>query len=180
MHTSDWIALSSAIISLLGVFATSIFSMLLWKATKRSTKAAEESAIAALASTRIAENMEDQKAKLALALKSQYLVELKRQSMDIMVELNKIKFQKLKNSRFFNKSAEPNIPPVYIAELFDAQDRYIINGAWLKLDTYLFNNWEEVEPREEYRKLKFGIDEPIHMGEVDDLLKTFREVFDMK
>lgn len=177
--SSEWIALSNVIIALLGVMATSLFSYLLWKATERSTKAAESSAAAAEASTRIAENLEIQRAKLAKAMRSQYLVELKKQSMDIMLELNRVKIQNLRNSRLFNMPIDPNIPPSYLAELFNAQDRNIINGAWLELDTYLFNNWEEINTREEFRKLKASNNEPIHMGEVEDLLKTFKTVFEM-
>ncbi|WP_019636146.1 hypothetical protein [Paenibacillus fonticola] len=123
----NWLTLGSVTIS-------AIFSFLLWQATRRSTKAAE-------ASTKLSQNIEDERKQIKAALRSQLILEIRRQADEMLDFLNAHRRNKVGITETTVLPQTPTVPAYYIAEYFSEEDRILINTAWESYREYVKDFW---------------------------------------
>lgn len=140
----DWTTLAGVIIAFFGVLVSAFFSRLLYRATKESTAAAQASANAAAASTRIAENLERKQREKDAAFREQILIPIQDQASKLANILNKFIMEGTTVTDKFNDQnlVKLNIDPRYLAELPN-EERKLINDTWKNLDDLISNYWKE-------------------------------------
>jgi hypothetical protein len=136
----NWLTFSGVLVTFVGIIATAIFSYLLWRATERSTKAAESSASAAEASTRIALGIEKERERLARDIKEQLLIGVKREATEILSQLDQIRLFTVNNS-FILRTVSPPITAINLAEYFPQNERNTIISAWENYRNMIDMHW---------------------------------------
>lgn len=170
----QWLELSNNLLTGAGVIATSVFSFMLWKVTKRSTEAAEKSAEAAKAATELALNSAKDNEIKTKAMRLQCLRILKEQAWDIISELSDLEIHKGRSSTYFNKKMAPDITPIDIASFFNDEDAKIINTAWDNLITHLFNYWNRENSHKSSRDVKYSTPHSAkYLSELESIMDDF-------
>ncbi|WP_025848716.1 hypothetical protein [Paenibacillus ehimensis] len=140
-NVDNWLTFSSVIVAFLGVILTGIFSFLLWRATIRSTRAAESSAEAARAATRLAESAERERKEKASAIRAQLILDILNKA-DVMRKFI-VSHQRGETNVETMKSIPRthSIPAFHLAEYFTNEERQFINDAWESYDKYIKDFW---------------------------------------
>lgn len=176
----NWLTLIGIVVSFLGAAASSVFSYFLYRATSRSTRAAESSAAAADASTQIAKNLENQRVKMTMAMRSQLLIGLKEHAWAILEELIKIRQNEHTSTNFFNNHfRNPNISAYDLSEYFSDEDRKTINNAWSKLNILLTNRWSVFGTGETTLKIRTSVKDKSYQSDHLDTEQAFKKVTEL-
>ncbi len=175
----DWTTLAGVVIAFFGVLVSGLFSFLLYRATKQSTAAAQASAEAAKASTRIAENLEKRQLQRDAAFREQILIPIQDKASRLLTILNALVMEshKITNKLNDHDLVKLNVDPKYFAELPD-NERILINNTWKNLDELLKNYWIEsggarhlknVDTHEKYLNYRGAVDAMI--GPLNDITR---------
>lgn len=128
---NDWSWGTSETLTLLGILVSAFFSFLLWKVSRESTKAAKQSAAAAAASTRIAEELEAQRIQKAKLLKRVNLQPVQGRAQTIIYELLRMKEPESSSTYYFmSKQNKFEFSRDALAEHLTEDELNSIDYAW--------------------------------------------------
>ncbi|MEF3312343.1 hypothetical protein PV433_26000 [Paenibacillus sp. GYB004] len=137
----NWITFGSLVVAFIGIILTAIFSFLLWRATLRSTMAAESSAEAARAATRLAEITERERKEKIAIVREQLRNDIRSKAVEMryFIVAHQRGFTTTETMKSIPRSHA--IPVFYLAEYFTDEERQRINDAWDSYDKYIKDFW---------------------------------------